>query len=230
MREISEKEFIHERLGERFESATSDHDTRRRVRVLVDEFLTDDMIAGKKVLDVGTGLGFFAQRLEQRGAIVTAVDIGETLLARVRQRVGCECLKVDALGLQEYFGTACFDAVVSSECIEHTPAPDEALRQMAAVLKPGGYLSVSTPNILWYPAVRLATVLGIRPFDGLEHFSSFRSINRTLEQSNIRVLKQKGLHLFPFQFKMHGLSTFCDEHFQGLRDCMINACVLGVRN
>jgi len=28
---------------------------------------------------------------------------------------------------------------------------------MIAVLKPGGYLSLSTPNLLWYPVVRAAT-------------------------------------------------------------------------
>ena len=40
-----------------------------------------------------------------------------------------------------------FDVVVSSECIEHTPDPAEAVRQMVLVLKPGGLLAISTPNL-----------------------------------------------------------------------------------
>jgi 2-polyprenyl-6-hydroxyphenyl methylase/3-demethylubiquinone-9 3-methyltransferase len=226
LRTISKKEYIHDELGERFDRALSQYDTQRRVEVLIDEFLPEATIAGKTVLDVGTGLGFFAERLQQRGAVVTAVDIGENLLKRVRQRVGCECVCADALSLVDSFGVNRFDVVVSSECIEHTPDPREALRQMAAVLKPGGLISVSTPNILWLPVVRAATMLKFRPFDGLEKFSTFASIRKTLESSSVEVVREKGLHLFPFQFHLYGLSRWCDENLQGLRHLMINLCVL----
>ena len=183
-------------------------------------------MTGKSVLDVGAGLGFFAERLKHRGAIVTAVDIGENLLKRVGERVGCECVRADALSLSEYFGERRFDVVVSSECIEHTPDPKAALRQMVRVAKPGGLISVSTPNVLWLPVVKAATVLKLRPFDGLEKFSTFSSIRKTLEESGARVLQQKGLHLFPFQLHLYGLSRWCDDHLQGLRGLMINLCVL----
>src|SRR5262245_54718096 len=115
LRGISDKEYIHELLGERFASALSPYDTRRRVEVLVDEFLSDVSLPGRSVLDVGTGFGFFAERLKQRGADVTAVDIGENLLKHVEQRVGCECVRADALSLVDYFGANRFDVVVSSE-------------------------------------------------------------------------------------------------------------------
>ena len=36
----------------------------------------------------------------------------------------------------------------------------------------------------------------------------------------------RGLHLFPFQFGMHGLSRWCDAHLQTFRLAMINICVL----
>jgi 2-polyprenyl-3-methyl-5-hydroxy-6-metoxy-1,4-benzoquinol methylase len=226
MRTISRKEYIHENLGDQFESALSMYDTQRRVEVLIDEFLGNQQLEGKRVLDVGTGLGFFAGRLQQRGAIITAVDIGENLLKRVKERLNCECLVVDALGLSNYFGADRFDFVVSSECIEHTPDPEEALKQMAAVVKPGGLISVSTPNVVWKPVVAGATALKLRPFDGFENFSTFASIRRTLESSGATVVREKGVHLFPFQFKLHGLSRWCDGHLQGFRSLMINLCVL----
>ena len=72
MRVPTDKELVHERLGDRFEAALSSYDTRRRVETLVDEFITDEMLQDRSVLDVGCGLGFFSERLQARGGHVTA--------------------------------------------------------------------------------------------------------------------------------------------------------------
>ena len=66
MRAVTEEELCHERLGDEFERALSTYDTRRRVETLIDEFLTDDMVAGKDTLDVGCGLGYFSKRLKTK--------------------------------------------------------------------------------------------------------------------------------------------------------------------
>lgn len=222
----TEQEYCHERLGERFLAALSSYDTARRVHVLVDDFLTDAMVLEKSVLDVGCGLGFFSERLAQRGAKVVACDIGPTLVEKARQRARCTAQVADVMRLTDHFGHDCFDGLVSSECIEHTPDPLEALRQMVMVVKPGGFLSISTPNVLWKPAVKLATFLRLRPFDGHERFSSWRSIRRTLVENEAPIVREFGLHLFPFQVPLHRLSAWCDRHLQVLRGMMINICVL----
>jgi len=227
VRTISDKELCHDRLGDRFQEALSQYDTERRLEILVDRFLPPDRLSGREALEVGAGLGFFSRRMQDRGAVVTASDIGEGLLSRIKESVGCRCEQVDALSLAQHFGKDRFDVVLSSECIEHTPDPLEAVRQMAAVLKPGGWLSLSTPNVVWYPLVRAATLLKLRPFDGLENFSTFGTLRKTLKASGVDVVEEYGLHLFPFQVPLHGLSRWCDGHFQPLRKCMINVCVLG---
>jgi 2-polyprenyl-3-methyl-5-hydroxy-6-metoxy-1,4-benzoquinol methylase len=229
MREPTAQELCHERLGERFATALSSYDTQRRVETLVDEFLADEPLRGMCVLDVGCGLGFFSERLASRGADVLATDIGPGLVRRTRERVGCEAVVADALCLVDQFGAARFDGVVSSECIEHTPDPELAIRQMCAVVKPGGFLSLSTPNRLWYPAVRFATVIGARPFDGHENFSTWRSLRRCLATQGMRVEREQGLHLFPFQIPLRRLSRACDRRLQALRGAMINLCVLARR-
>jgi 2-polyprenyl-3-methyl-5-hydroxy-6-metoxy-1,4-benzoquinol methylase len=227
MRNLTKQEYCHERLADTLEEATSKYDTLRRVQTLVDEFLPDDKIRGREALDVGCGLGFFSHRLQERGANVTACDIGDTLLKMTSERVGCKCDRVDALALVDYYGRDRFDVVVSSECIEHTPSPPAAVQQMAQVLKPGGYLSISTPNILWYPVVAAASRLRLRPFDGLEHFSSWRSLERTIEESGVTILRRYGLHLFPFQLPLTGVLRWCDRNLQIARGLMINICFLG---
>ena len=227
MRTPSKQEYCHEQLGDKFAQGLSEYDTQRRVEVLINEFLSDNMVRGKTALDVGCGLGFFSEALQERGAHVIACDIGPTLLERTRQRVGCTCELADALQLVEHFGSNRFDLIVSSECIEHTASPAEALRQMVAVLKPGGYLAVSTPNIIWSSVVKLATVVGLRPFDGYENFSSWKAIQKTLQASGVQIIREYGLHLFPFQLGLHGISGWCDRHLQVARKLMINICVLG---
>ena len=227
MRQPTAKEYIHEQLGAEFATALSEYDTRRRVETLIDEFLTDEMVAGRETLDAGCGLGFFSQRLHARGARVTACDLGPGLVERTRQRVGCAAEVADVLQLSEHFGRERFDLVVSSECIEHTPAPDIAVRQMAEVLKPGGYLALSTPNIVWNPVVRAATALRLRPFSGHENFSSWRGLRRTLGEGGIEIVQERGLHLFPFQLGMERLSAWCDRRLQLARGLMINICLLG---
>lgn len=229
-RHPEEKELCHERLGDRFAESLSEYDTRRRLATLIDTFLPDELVRGKAALDVGCGLGFFSQRLVQRGANVIACDLGPNLVERTRQRAGCRAQVADALRLVEEFGENQFDLVVSSECIEHTLSPIEALRQMVGVLKPGGYLAVSTPNIVWYPVVRAATLLKLRPFDGFENFSSWKSIRKTLGDCGVDIVREAGLHLFPFQLSMHRLSLWGDEHMQMARSLMINICVLGRKN
>jgi 2-polyprenyl-6-hydroxyphenyl methylase/3-demethylubiquinone-9 3-methyltransferase len=220
------QEYTHDRLGENFADLLSMYDTRRRVETLIDEFLAGEPLAGRRVLDVGCGLGYFSERLHRLGADVTAVDIGPHLVELTRKRVGCACEVADALGLEAHFGRDSFDVVVSSECIEHTRAPDEALRQMIAVLKPGGLLAVSTPNILWYPVVRLATLVRVRPFMGFEHFSSWRGIERVIVNAGAGIVRRKGLHLLPFQLPCRRFLTWCDGRLQLFRGLMINICIL----
>ena len=221
-----DQELTHERLGDRFADALSTYDTGRRLDVLVDEFLGSARIDGLHVLDVGCGLGFFTERLVQHGARVTACDIGPGLVERTKQRARCEAVVADALRLVDHFGANRFDAVVSSECIEHTPSPPDALKQMVAVVKPGGLIAVSTPNRLWQPVVRLASGLRLRPFDGFENFSTWHVIRQTFESEGADVIAERGLHLFPFQFGAHALSRWCDLHLQTARALMINLCVL----
>jgi len=132
----------------------------------------------------------------------------------------------DALRLTEVFGANQFDAVVSSECIEHTPSPYDVLKQMVAVLKPGGVVAMSTPNRLWQPVVRLASRLRLRPFDGYENFSTWGGIRRTFKEEGAEIIAERGLHLFPFQFGLHSFSAWCDRNLQVARPLMINMCVL----
>lgn len=57
-----------------------------------------------------------------------------------------------------------FDLVVSNQVLEHIYAPDEALKEVFRVLKPGGKAVFTTPNLAaWYN--RIGLLFGYQPFN-----------------------------------------------------------------
>lgn len=94
-----------------------------------------------RVLDVGTGPGFFAILLTEMGHAVTAVDYTPAMLEEARRNAGALAgeitfLQMDAQALTFPDGT--FDAIVSRNLTWNLPHPEEAYRQWYRVLKPGG--------------------------------------------------------------------------------------------
>ncbi|MEZ6064564.1 MAG: class I SAM-dependent methyltransferase [Planctomycetaceae bacterium] len=225
-RELTARDLAYNEMGDGFAKSLSDYDTQRRVEVLIDDFLGGIDLTGRRVLEVGTGLGYFARRLKERGADVTASDLAPNLVRDVERNVGCRAVVADALNLTGSFPGEAFDIVFSSECIEHTPDPAAAVIEMTKLLKPGGLLCLSTPNIVWQPVVRLASTLKLRQFCGYENFSSWRGLRRLLAAQGMTIEREHGLHLYPFQLGLHGFSRLIDARLQCFRAAMINICVL----
>jgi 2-polyprenyl-3-methyl-5-hydroxy-6-metoxy-1,4-benzoquinol methylase len=219
-----EKELTHDRLTARFDELMDDYDVGRRVEVLIDDFLGAATVHGKLVLDAGCGVGGITRELVARGARVVALDIGQQLAATTRARCRCNALvgTLTAMGL----AADSFDAVVSSEAIEHTPDPIRSVLELYRVVKPGGHLVLSTPNRLWQPPVRAASALGLRPFDGFENFLWPGKLRGVLKDSGAQIVDHRGIHLWPFQIRMlHRLSKGIDRFGGVLLPLMINQCI-----
>src|SRR5436190_4740066 len=74
---------------------------------------------------------------------------------------------VIASALQIPFADEAFDTVVSTEVLEHVAEPRRALGEMRRVLKPGGYLILSTP--MYWPRHEVPHDFFRYPYDGLLH-------------------------------------------------------------
>ncbi len=190
------KMYFYEDFADKFDEVVNMYDTRKRVHTVFDELLKDDDLRGRRVLDAGCGTGWFSAAAVHRGGKVTSLDLGEKLLAKVAQK--CESERKVGSVLEMPFGDDVFDFVISSEVIEHVPDPVKAIREMHRVLKPGGTLVLTTPNRLWYGALWIANAFRLRPYQGLENWSGWFRMKRTLREIGFRDIEMVGIHLFPF--------------------------------
>jgi SAM-dependent methyltransferase len=101
----------------------------------------------ERVLEVGGGRSGLTSLLYPEAEVVNLdVDPGHAGVP-CNQKAGVRFVCGDATRLP--FGTEAFDAVTMFDVLEHVPAHEEAVAEVHRVLRPGGFIIVSTPNDNW---------------------------------------------------------------------------------
>jgi ubiquinone/menaquinone biosynthesis C-methylase UbiE len=114
----------------------------------------------KRILDIGCGDGSFAVRLGKYSRVF-GIDISEKAVDLAR-KAGLSACKADVSREKLPFDSECFDVVYMGDVIEHLLDPDFAILEVLRVLKPDGFLVLSTPNLgSWLN--RLLLLLGLQP-------------------------------------------------------------------
>jgi SAM-dependent methyltransferase len=146
---------------------------RYELEPYIENFAGFRSAAGKKVLEVGVGLGADHQRFAEAGADLTGIDLTPRAVEHTARRLAAFGLKsdvrvMDAENLDFPDGT--FDVVYSWGVLHHSPDTPKAIREVYRVLKPGGEARVMIYHkysfvgyMLW---VRYA-LLRLRPFTSL---------------------------------------------------------------
>lgn len=105
--------------------------------------------AGKRVLEIGCGIGTDTVSFAQAGARVTAVDLSDKSLEIARQRVAVYGLQdrvrffhANAENLSATVPIESFDLIYSFGVIHHTPHPDKVMRQLVHYTRPGSTIKV----------------------------------------------------------------------------------------
>ncbi|MEM1428853.1 MAG: bifunctional 2-polyprenyl-6-hydroxyphenol methylase/3-demethylubiquinol 3-O-methyltransferase UbiG [Pseudomonadota bacterium] len=105
--------------------------------------------AGLDVLDLGCAGGFMAEALHDRGARVTGIDPAAEAIAAAEAHAADTGRAIDyTVGVGEALPYADnrFDAAVCVDVLEHVADLERVLREVARVLKPGGWFLFDTIN------------------------------------------------------------------------------------
>jgi SAM-dependent methyltransferase len=114
--------------------------------------------APERALDVGCSTGYLARRLVERGTAVVGIESDEAAAAEARSV--CEDVLVDDVETIDLpFRPASFDVVVCGDVIEHLRDPGRFLARVRPLIRPGGRLALTTPNVANW-SIRLGLLSG----------------------------------------------------------------------
>lgn len=104
---------------------------------------------GKKVLEIGCGIGTDTVNFARHGAQVTSVDLSEKSLELARQRTGVygvqgqvQFYRGNAEELSGFVPVEPYDLIYSFGVIHHTPHPERVLEQVRQYSRPGTTVKV----------------------------------------------------------------------------------------
>lgn len=138
-----------------------------------------DLRPGERVLEVGCGAGHLTTRLAERGVDIVGIDVNPNAskIARNDRVVTMGAEKLD-------FADDGFDTIISVHAIEHIAALEEALVEMARVLRPGGR------SLFIYPAEPIMGLYAI-PTSMILHRNPFKARQvhcQKLRPSKLRIM------------------------------------------
>lgn len=109
------------------------------------DFINFESLKGKRILEIGVGLGADHQKFAEAGAILNGIDLTDRAIEHTYRRfqlLGLESnlQKADAEKLP--FGDNSFDLIYSWGVLHHTPDINRAINEIYRVLKPNGEVKI----------------------------------------------------------------------------------------
>ncbi len=112
--------------------------------------LFKEFIGSKRslILEVGCGTGLFTQELAETNNTIIAIDISDALIKKAKERVQAKNVELVVCNAYETnFDSNSYDFVVGSSALHHLEV-DSALKEFSRILKPGGGIMFTEPNMM----------------------------------------------------------------------------------
>lgn len=176
-----------------------------------------------KVLDCGCGSGDFSIECAQKIGTSSICGVETTeKLAQLAEQNGIRIYRQDLNNLLSIENDA-FDVILASQVIEHLYKTDTFIKEIYRILRPGGYLVISTPNLATIQNI-IFLILGLQPFNtsvsaqvylgnplhpryhkesllqplGILRTFTYSGLKELLEYHGFKVEKAMGIGYFPF--------------------------------
>jgi 2-polyprenyl-3-methyl-5-hydroxy-6-metoxy-1,4-benzoquinol methylase len=192
--------------------------------------------AGKRVLEVGCGIGTDSINFARAGAHLTAVDISGESLRIAGQRAAVmgltdriEFIQADAEELTSALGDEPYDLVYSFGVVHHTPHPERALMQMRSLLAPEGTLKLMIYHQRSWKVFWIVATEGRGRFWKTDDFVAAHSEAQTgcpvtftysrreacelIERSGFRVQDLHADHVFPYRVREYVQYQYVKEPY-----------------
>lgn len=117
-----------------------EYDTNRRVKLFTKTFSKSS-----RILDIGSGRGFFLGKMFELGYDITGVEISQQMRSVSQQVSSAPLLNVNLLEEPSDIGT--FDVIVLFHLLEHFTNPISACSALGKYLNKSGYLVMEVPNL-----------------------------------------------------------------------------------
>lgn len=140
------------------------------------------------IADIACGVGYGLAELEKSANLIIGIDRNTEILKQAKKQ--CNNLKtqliqhnLDQPGLLVDKFTKTIDAIVSFETLEHLINPSSVLEEFSQLIKPGGFLICSVPNVLYEPR----DAAGLPSNTCHKQFFSYESLSNLLEQHGFEI-------------------------------------------
>jgi len=162
------------------------------------EMLSGHLKPGMTILELGCGTGYFTRELAHSGADIVAIDVLPELLEIAKANCSAQNVRYEIQNAYALtYPDATFDSVVGSSVLHHLEI-EEAVREIYRVLKPGGTIYFTEPNMLNPQIAIQKNVPWIKRWlgDSPDETAFFRwSLRRLLERTGYR-----DVQVDPFDF------------------------------
>jgi SAM-dependent methyltransferase len=161
---------------------------------------------GKRLLEVGCGIGTDLVRFAEGGAQAVGVDLSVTALDLARKNAGCSNVPVRlhlANGEALPFEDASFDVVYAHGVLQYTPDPRRMASECHRVLAPGGEAIFMVYNrISWLNALSKIMKVPLEHEDApvLRKFSIAEFRELLGDFGSVRIVPER----FPVRSRLHG--------------------------
>jgi len=112
------------------------------------EMLSNALRPGSQVLELGCGTGYFTAELIRMDVHITAIDISPELIEEANLKINAKNVQfLVENAYQTSFNNEQFDAIIGSSILHHLEIR-KAVSEIFRLLKPGGVIAFTEPNML----------------------------------------------------------------------------------